>query len=90
MGHREVDQWGELGDGGTYHNVPSSLQKSQQGNLYESSHKLYHDHTRKIKEQPELKHSNYTTLQEPEQTREIWNSYNLCLQSRPHHHLIEN
>jgi hypothetical protein len=33
MGHSEVDQWRELGDGGTYHNVPSSLQISSQLSL---------------------------------------------------------
>ena len=85
MGHIELDQWRELGDGGTYHNVPCSLQKSQQDNPYESSHKLYHDHTRNIKEQPESKHSNCITLQEPEQTLETWNNYNLCLQKGDEH-----
>jgi hypothetical protein len=58
MGHSEVDQWRELGDGGTYHNVPSSLQKSRQANLYESSHKLYQNHTKNTKEQSEINHSN--------------------------------
>ena len=54
---------------GRWWNLPqrsSSLQKSRQANLYESSHKLYQNHTKNIKDQPEINHSIHTMLQESE------------------------